>query len=1070
MILKNKNVIVKKMRNYLIVLTVTALGVTGLAMLSSNTSFAASSGESSNDGGGGTPGCYKYKRLHGMAAKSYYDDTCFGGVWWEYPVNGNNNIQISSYGSVKGGSLKGCVDVGAEKYYRLSLVKYNTHDNYSNPEDIRASKFSMRWNNGIPEQVGLWQVYRFTGEGGGTTYRSEGEDWGDIKRKFQIAKDRGATMSGNNWEDISMFCYSESWDGMKSSFDAWSWVNGTSTAGEGPDAKIVKEIVTTDEKVTVNFKHQLSYNKPEASSDSVFDPANTDWHVDVTEDGRRISGTSTSRFTLINSGPNRYSIWEDMPYMGESSYEIDMPEGTTSKTVCSKITYTPKIISWDEDRNVLKHYIMSWQTSDGTASSEACIVIKKEAPPAGGDFTSSSTVTIDPADHPNSDIRTLHTLTTDAALSGDKVEILLSTDEPITHVKFYHQIYWNGSTYPRSTDAANKITFDSVSNTNYKILDESGNATGATGNHKTSTDNANSGAKYATETVDVSLKKGETKTVCRKIAYDPQDVAYKTYSKNHGTNKNPDWWTHYYVSSTAGKGDSEACATITRPADPEKPGDDPGVVGPKSGANNGSDPMYAGETVNPSWQGTTEAYDTRRLMEWQAIIFQVPVTTRHQDNLVLGNIETGDQNKGTRKDNWQDPCTWFNSVKHTNYRSCQIVNKEPSSPDNESNGSGGQHKYIWSGGNTYDAGYKRKLSVGEFDERLRVSDYVGDKYCNSLGFQFQYYYGYKRSAHSDIEWYEDTANPRYWTVYDAACRAIAKKPSVAVWNGGVMAGNGSIVTSLANRYFDTALNTLASGSSDRSYGSWAEYLAVINGDVQNFSSGAALATGSGSSNLLDNSPLTIANRNGVSPSLIGSNTILYNRLQDYLFNKTEDKYGSTSSSALGLGSNQTSTRIITVNGKLTIDNNIELSNAPQDTIYTLPQVVIYARDGIDITSNVTRVDAWLVTDGTINTCTSFNEPNTEAHVTTGWARNVTCEKSLTVNGPIFAKNVILNRTYGADGFSNGDADLAGSSDTRAATGEVFNLSADTYLWAYAQSGRYGSSYSEAYSRELPPRY
>ncbi len=173
MILKNKNVIVKKMRNYLIVLTVTALGVTGLAMLSSNTSFAASSGESSNDGGGGTPGCYKYKRLHGMAAKSYYDDTCFGGVWWEYPVNGNNNIQISSYGSVKGGSLKGCVDVGAEKYYRLSLVKYNTHDNYSNPEDIRASKFSMRWNNGIPEQVGLWQVYRFTGEGGGTIAQRE---------------------------------------------------------------------------------------------------------------------------------------------------------------------------------------------------------------------------------------------------------------------------------------------------------------------------------------------------------------------------------------------------------------------------------------------------------------------------------------------------------------------------------------------------------------------------------------------------------------------------------------------------------------------------------------------------------------------------------------------------------------------------------------------------------------------------------------------------------------------------------------------------------------------------------
>ncbi len=36
--------------------------------------------------------------------------------------------------------------------------------------------------------------------------------------------------------------------------------------------------------------------------------------------------------------------------------------------------------------------------------------------------------------------------------------------------------------------------------------------------------------------------------------------------------------------------------------------------------------------------------------------------------------------------------------------------------------------------------------------------------------------------------------------------------------------------------------------------------------------------------------------------------------------------------------------------------------------------------------------------------------------------------------------------------------------------EIFSLGADDYLWAYAQAGRYNSSYTDAYTRELPPRY
>ena len=60
--------------------------------------------------------------------------------------------------------------------------------------------------------------------------------------------------------------------------------------------------------------------------------------------------------------------------------------------------------------------------------------------------------------------------------------------------------------------------------------------------------------------------------------------------------------------------------------------------------------------------------------------------------------------------------------------------------------------------------------------------------------------------------------------------------------------------------------------------------------------------------------------------------------------------------------------------------------------------------------------------------------------------------------------VVLNRHYGSD-KSPGN-----TSGTRYAPAEVFNFGGDDYLWAYAQAGRYSSSYTETYTRELAPRY
>lgn len=198
------------------------------------------------------------------------------------------------------------------------------------------------------------------------------------------------------------------------------------------------------------------------------------------------------------------------------------------------------------------------------------------------------------------------------------------------------------------------------------------------------------------------------------------------------------------------------------------------------------------------------------------------------------------------------------------------------------------------------------------------------------------------------------------------------------------------------------------------------------------------------------------------------------------------------------------TLVIYVTGTLVIDGNICLGNGCTGTGMTLidyshgtstnsaaklPQVVIFAKN-IEIEQNVTRIDAWLVVDGSsaadsgnINTCRNYkvndNLAAHDAYNRYGWGN---CYKTLMINGPVYAKSLTLNRTagathgfgpinstdvlyrqYGATGASS-DGNLG--SQTPA---EIFNLRADAYLWAYNQAQRYSEAVV-TYMRELAPRY
>lgn len=86
------------------------------------------------------------------------------------------------------------------------------------------------------------------------------------------------------------------------------------------------------------------------------------------------------------------------------------------------------------------------------------------------------------------------------------------------------------------------------------------------------------------------------------------------------------------------------------------------------------------------------------------------------------------------------------------------------------------------------------------------------------------------------------------------------------------------------------------------------------------------------------------------------------------------------------------------------------------TLSNLPQIILIA-ESISISSEVSQVDAWLVTHsskggydgGYVNTCKEFQRGNTGTD---------TCWKTLKINGPVITSALLLNRTGGAwTGFS-----------------------------------------------------
>ncbi|MCL1839634.1 hypothetical protein FWF89_01355 [Candidatus Saccharibacteria bacterium] len=172
-------------------------------------------------------------------------------------------------------------------------------------------------------------------------------------------------------------------------------------------------------------------------------------------------------------------------------------------------------------------------------------------------------------------------------------------------------------------------------------------------------------------------------------------------------------------------------------------------------------------------------------------------------------------------------------------------------------------------------------------------------------------------------------------------------------------------------------------------------------------------------------------------------------------------------SASGRYSNTT---VYDISGTLTIDGNLVYGNVsgtgciPEtyESIAQLPQYIIFAGDVI-VTSRVTNIDAWLIVgkngtgSGKINTCGRI-DVNSSNLISFSDLTSTICNRTLTINGPVFANELILNRTAGA-----------GIGSESIVPAEIFNLRADTFLWAYNQAQRFSQAVT-TYTRELAPRY
>ena len=269
------------------------------------------------------------------------------------------------------------------------------------------------------------------------------------------------------------------------------------------------------------------------------------------------------------------------------------------------------------------------------------------------------------------------------------------------------------------------------------------------------------------------------------------------------------------------------------------------------------------------------------------------------------------------------------------------------------------------------------------------------------------------------------------------CIKLVKKPKVQFWGNGVYSKSG----------IRTSLSTTKQGV----LGSWVEYEALSGVKIKDFRTESSQST------------RKLAIEDYSSKSIFGQGESSINSLISNISSKFPKKnfedtnikvevYGD-SNKQLGSISADKQTRVI-YGKNIRISGDIVNVDRAVNNDSDFRQIIIIADGDITIDQGVKRVDAWLIAQGVINTCAVNGAQNAND------VNMKNCNNQLRVRGGTVSKGLRLWRTAGSDGTVK---------DTLANPAEIFNQSADTYLWAQSQSGSAGKIVT-TYTKELPVRY
>lgn len=345
--------------------------------------------------------------------------------------------------------------------------------------------------------------------------------------------------------------------------------------------------------------------------------------------------------------------------------------------------------------------------------------------------------------------------------------------------------------------------------------------------------------------------------------------------------------------------------------------------------------------------------------------------------------------------------------------------------------------------------------TGVGDRQDGIDDYpVGTKICYATSVR-----PYSESTSADV-----------WRHGAPTCVIIGKKPQVNIWGGdlrvGAVFGDAPVIPGLKSM-----VSTSVSGRNGKTFGSWVEYGIIAPGRVINTASASGLIGGTASPSQGEWSRLTFANtpqfgefknESSYVPDVITaveslydvdrspevSGTVQLTQNTKMLRSRTADVTlsGYTFNTPGQTVVIYAPTRTVTINGDIRY-GNMRLT-APRD----IPQLIIIANT-IRINSAVSQIDGWLIAQGSngqIDTCGDVS-----GNLSIGL-----CDRGLTVNGPVMAKQLLLRRTAGAG---------AGSDEARTIPAETFNLRPDAYLWATATNNDLRRVLT-THTMELPPKF